>query len=61
VLPSNALYHGPQRTQLLLLRVRWNVYTESLPRNGSIHHNRVTAELLFVHIITDRNNRFKSI
>jgi hypothetical protein len=34
VLPSTELYHGPQRTQLLLLCVRWNVYIESFPSNG---------------------------
>jgi hypothetical protein len=39
VLPSNALQRGSQRTQLLLLCVRWNVYAESLPSNGSICHN----------------------
>jgi hypothetical protein len=39
VLPSNESEHGPQRTQLLLLCVRWNVYTESLPTNGYMRHN----------------------
>jgi hypothetical protein len=39
VLPSNEFEHGPQRTQLLLLCVRWNVYTEALPSSWSIGHN----------------------
>jgi hypothetical protein len=33
------LQHGPQRTQLPLFRVRWNVCTESLPSNGYMRHN----------------------
>jgi hypothetical protein len=43
VLPGNELYHGPQRAQFTLLRVRWNVYSESLPSSGSIRHNIFAA------------------
>jgi hypothetical protein len=39
LLPSNTLQHGPQRTELLLLRARWKVYFKSLPSNGSIRYS----------------------
>jgi hypothetical protein len=41
LLPSKELYHGPQGTQLPLLRVRWNVYTETLPSSEWIRHNNL--------------------
>jgi hypothetical protein len=52
VLPSVSKkknWSGPQRTHFLLLRVRWNVYTESLPSNGSIRHDIIVYVSVLHH------------
>jgi hypothetical protein len=45
VLPSNELYHGSLRTQFMSFRVRWNMYTVSLPSNGYMRHDIFTLSL----------------